>query len=678
MSIDPLPRRIPKLKVRNRIDDLEPPAHLQGLVLDTPISPSSSRNAQSHPSQDEDEITTISGTISAQRRKSSRPGLDVKNSYHSDASDETQDTVRPASAWDYPRSPSVDMGRTSDFSAPSFASASKKKSRLWGSLLMKEPSTNAWKDFAELQKQEQALKGNQMKQLVDKKLPEYVPKVNSKWNGLPDHAQPPKGKPWKTSMDLSRSSHSRASGYSDDAKRSNVSRPGSGHSGHSSNSSSKTAKRATSKQSGSSSSSKSKKVVSTNSNTMGEGVGPAMSTYSLEPPSPIREPSGIPASSLFFPAEQTPPIYASRVNVNTATMVFPPTITSAAEPSATHRLLDSPKIPHGPRSSPAAASREDWAINVVSRDAPLSDEESTPTQERAPVHQLMAVQSSDTTVGSAQTSPILPDSSAPPSPSIGSPQNFHNRFKKQYKRVEEIPQWPLPTKPEDVILETETDPLVHSDADKSHERLSSNSSVDSSTQQSFLFSQTDGTSSRTSSEASSPVSPIPPSSVVHPLGINLGKGTSTTAASNTPPTSPNTRLAPLIAPAFQPGRVKTRPFDLDTIAESDAGSIRAPSLYLSPNRSVVSVLQNEPLEPQSTPPSARMSLAVSRASSEMSEQWYMSPEERTGLGVKTKARAAPWQIADDAGKSAIRSDGAWNLGDTGDKRRSGLIGRFRR
>jgi len=314
-------------------------------------------------------------------------------------------------------------------------------------------------------------------------------------------------------------------------------------------------------------------------------------------------------------------------------------------------------------------------MDVVSHDSSLSDEEPTPTQERAPIIDTATFPRPNTTALSPQTSPTLSDaSSSLPSPTLGGPHNFHNRFKKQYKTIEEIPQWPLPTKPEDVVLEPEPDHLTPTAPPKSHERLSLNSSVDSPTQPSFFFSQTDGTnSSRTSSEDSSPVSPILPSAVVHPLGINMNHSKYYPPSA---PTSPNNaRLAPLIAPAFQPGRVKTRPFDLDTIAESDAGSIRAPSLYLSPNRSVVSVL-NEQQQQFTTTAIPRVSLAGSRASSEMSEQWHMSPEERTGLGAKFKARAAPWQVQ---GSHAIRSDGSWNVEEDADQRKkSGLIGRFRR
>jgi len=54
----------------------------------------------------------------------------------------------------------------------------------------------------------------------------------------------------------------------------------------------------------------------------------------------------------------------------------------------------------------------------------------------------------------------------------------------------------------------------------------------------------------------------------------------------------------------------------------------------------------------------------------------MSPEERTGLGAKFKARAAPWQVQ---GSHAIRSDGSWNVEEDADQRKKGgLIGRFRR
>lgn len=75
--------------------------------------------------------------------------------------------------------------------------ASKKKSGgVLGFLRLKEPSTSALEDFAEHERRRAAQKDGRpvtagISGTSSQRLPQHVPKVNSKWNGLPD---PPKAK----------------------------------------------------------------------------------------------------------------------------------------------------------------------------------------------------------------------------------------------------------------------------------------------------------------------------------------------------------------------------------------------------------------------------------------------------------------------------------------------------
>nr|POF26047.1 hypothetical protein CFP56_22195 [Quercus suber] len=69
---------------------------------------------------------------------------------------------------------------------------SAKKSGVFGFLSLKEPSTSAWEDYARQQKLQAATTKHGasppvgVSSVSKQKLPDHVPKVNSKWDGLPD------------------------------------------------------------------------------------------------------------------------------------------------------------------------------------------------------------------------------------------------------------------------------------------------------------------------------------------------------------------------------------------------------------------------------------------------------------------------------------------------------------
>ncbi|KAK5174102.1 uncharacterized protein LTR77_001182 [Saxophila tyrrhenica] len=74
------------------------------------------------------------------------------------------------------------------------AAGKKKKGGMLGFLTLKEPSTSAWAEFAEAEKEKARQKGARstavgMRGVSTQKLPDYVPKVNSKWDGLPNSAK---------------------------------------------------------------------------------------------------------------------------------------------------------------------------------------------------------------------------------------------------------------------------------------------------------------------------------------------------------------------------------------------------------------------------------------------------------------------------------------------------------
>lgn len=96
---------------------------------------------------------------------------------------------------------------------PSISETSKPKSKkgVFKFLSLKEPSASAWEEFAQQQKAEAALRGNNAVGMSHKKLPPEVPRVNSKWDGMPKMAGEKRG----TSSSIKRSTDS-SSKTSDD------------------------------------------------------------------------------------------------------------------------------------------------------------------------------------------------------------------------------------------------------------------------------------------------------------------------------------------------------------------------------------------------------------------------------------------------------------------------------
>ncbi|KAL9056313.1 MAG: hypothetical protein Q9162_003004 [Coniocarpon cinnabarinum] len=161
-SNPPPPVRIPKLKVRNRVDDTTSvPPQLQqqdanpaflasASTLDSPNAPSTPSNGIYSPTPH-----------------------------------------RPSQA-------------SSIFTLHDSNPPKKKKNGIMNFLTAKEPSTDAFLKYAEQQRRAAALKGPgsaSMQNLSRQKLPEYVPKVNSKWDGMPKIAHEPGNDTWKHSTD---------------------------------------------------------------------------------------------------------------------------------------------------------------------------------------------------------------------------------------------------------------------------------------------------------------------------------------------------------------------------------------------------------------------------------------------------------------------------------------------
>ena len=137
--------RVPKLAVRNRTS------------ISTTNS-GSSNGSDARPAS-RSNASTSTGTVTSQRPRST-----TNASIASDTSKATQQTQ------------------------------SKKKKGVLGFLTLKEPSTLAFEQYAEQQRKAAAEKGGRstavgMQGVAKQKLPDYVPKVNSKWDGLPEEAR---------------------------------------------------------------------------------------------------------------------------------------------------------------------------------------------------------------------------------------------------------------------------------------------------------------------------------------------------------------------------------------------------------------------------------------------------------------------------------------------------------
>lgn len=216
-----------------------------------------------------------------------------------------------------------------------------------------------------------------------------------------------------------------------------------------------------------------------------------------------------------------------------------------------------------------------------------------------------------------------------------------------YRSADVAPQWPLPASPIDFVLQTpedeeppQTPPIPHR-----------------STRRPLSGVEDFGDSSADSPNASpsTPTMPIPTfdeSIAAFQFDLDSYQKPRSTTTYNRPfsPTrtfSPQGR-ASLRSPSSQPGRPITKETELPTIPESDTASILtdAPAPD-SPARATHAPSPPSPVSGATTArPSydARDSMAESRASSEMSAQWYAAPKDRLQLGgfMKHQRSDAPW------------------------------------
>lgn len=147
-----MPIRVPKLAVRNRTADYAQPSQ----------------------TADNMSYTRSEGNSSGSASVRSYPRIATPTSSRS-ASDDNVPTRGSLGSHD---------GSQTTRAAPK-----KKKKGMLGFLTLKEPSTNAWAEFAAAEKEKAKEKGIDAAQQEKKPLPDNVPKVNSKWDGLPDSAK---------------------------------------------------------------------------------------------------------------------------------------------------------------------------------------------------------------------------------------------------------------------------------------------------------------------------------------------------------------------------------------------------------------------------------------------------------------------------------------------------------
>lgn len=160
--------RVPKLAVRNRT-----------------ATSNGSNNASEQPSSSQSSTRTASlrgrGTSDASQRSNPKP--------------RNMETGTPRSSTSQGKQPQAQQQNNS-----------KKKNGVLGFLTLKEPSTSALEQFAEQQKKAAAGKTGRatavgLSSVSVQKLPEHVPRVNSKWDGLPEDARKKLEHKRKTSMD---------------------------------------------------------------------------------------------------------------------------------------------------------------------------------------------------------------------------------------------------------------------------------------------------------------------------------------------------------------------------------------------------------------------------------------------------------------------------------------------
>ncbi|GIZ39507.1 hypothetical protein CKM354_000288900 [Cercospora kikuchii] len=155
---DGTPRRIPKLAVRNRTSEQ-----------------SACREDVTQPDHQHHDLRSVA------EQQSSRDSL-----LHPAFRREPGSTPPTRSAVTTTRNSARDNSETE--SASGKVPTKRKSKGVLGFLTLKEPSTSAFEEFAEQEKKKLASQkgSNVLRGVSSQKLPEHVPKVNSKWDGLPE------------------------------------------------------------------------------------------------------------------------------------------------------------------------------------------------------------------------------------------------------------------------------------------------------------------------------------------------------------------------------------------------------------------------------------------------------------------------------------------------------------
>lgn len=540
--LPPAPVRIPKLKVRNREHAL---------------------------------VDSASSTSSFPSQTSSSPSNDIL----------------PCDAPDQAASHPSNNDRIRPHSPPQRVEKKGKASGIISFLTLKEPSTAAFQEFAESQRRQAVVKDSApmgSETVTRQKLPGHVPKVNSKWDGMPKAAQGISGRSPKQSMESRKSK-----------KSISASRKLSSSRGTSSSSSSQRSRGQRSSQ---------------NTSPSQQPLFKVNPTPSLSPPKSRNTESSTRAPvdgwNSLHPEEHSEsnrPI--SNVSIATTDSqllrrlpAVPDIDTTVPSPSL---LLDS--TPHTPEHVPqiSAGIQDIGGDDSKSRGSLSVDPNPDPTDLRAVVTKRPGFDEPQWPLPPTPTdetaSPTLIDPGAPPIPSksirrrAASLPQSPNSMPAEWDSPTESPVTPIsnPSRP----VRNFTRPFNTQDIPKSTERPKRSTSTPD---------LTNLDASETCASTASPFLSLPQAQPRQPCG--------------------------------RPGRVVTKDSDLATIPESETASM----LFSPPlNEETTNVDNNDKNEAEDLDDS---SSAHGSVSSEMSASWYQSPRERLGLGglIRHDTQEAPW------------------------------------
>lgn len=476
-----------------------------------------------------------------------------------------------------------------------------KRGRLFA-LTLKEPSQAAFRKYAEQEKQKANLKSTSSAKLAavsQQKLPANVPKVNSKWNGMPDNTYKESGS-WRPSLDFTISRQSPKA--STECTRTSTS----------TNSAS------------SDSTADSRKTVKkkTTLHTQALRVKDDDALPSLSRLDSLGDAAADAMTDAIREAEEWENIHTRPPRSKTpATVKF-----MVPEDSSFSTQSHYPPV-HVEEPDTVAPSDSSASCSPLTPVDSISERAHIPGSPLTPVSSPLQT-CEQLSISASQESPVVP------------------RVEVQtFRCVEDIPQWPLRTRPEDVIIDPHSPPQIplrSPDRSSSYRVGESDSSENHSIESYFPMIQP---------SASSPV----------------GR---------------SQRLGALIPPRKAPGRAVLKDTDLDTIPESDTASIlhRGPT---EPGRNGLSSNRTSLIFDDSA--AGRLSMAESRPSSEVSAQWYRSRKDMTGLGgfIKAGKKDAPWPLPVEEDEDYIVEGNSLSPvkgrhGKAGKGRRTSLMGVFRR